>query len=1312
MRLDTIQLGQTTTSLYVDPYDVLCITYGTQEGFYMPWSKPIKVAYEPQTIHLQRQWTLTQGYTELHQRAPWRRAIVRTLRDVNDRNVSLLWPIDPLIRQAIGLYGDYFIRPQWKALASSLCEYLKEIQRESKWLLIVSSASDWTGKNLDSYADLMTHPVWLARLLENCPHLNGILVGAYQTGGKLSWICVKYGSESNFRLVLPFLRVKLRPDLLDKERQKKHTREVLDTANKELESILPPREASQAKAVLTRYVRLVKFSDLDLALPEPAKDTPEQAEEFERSPDDATTRERPTMSVQDYRKRAAQRIITKALWLALSNAQVEPTEKEVQRFLQHLRPQVVRMAHTLSARQDVRTTALGVSYNPTLVTRDNEVIAKRLSSLHFPPMLGFRVVSFSRKPYDPGDEVTYSTLERWTYVLEDIDSKERQTWSVLVPIVDEHSVFWYRGNPYVLRYKLAPPVISTPKIFVAKFNNTLTFFEVVFREVYRKPMLYVSVLGTSLPLVQFLFALYPPNQVLEKFGIQTESVYKETQDIVMNTSHARTTFKVTNRLQEALLNGLKVYTPKTGDPLSSLTWTQALTERFGDPTLIRKFERQVGLINDVAWQMESKRWNLDPNDSLGVFYTLATLSARGVVHSPTDVSLLNVKSQELDEVLAHLVAVYVARAGKQLSAFGEEILVKSLIAEGRVVLLDTTNAVSALSSLTSVSYQHMGEHASFSSRNFHPKAKGIIDPVDTPSGDAVGLVQRLALPARITPNSTLETADEEYPFGVALSTVPYARFNDGNRLHMAANHVRQAIPLVYSEVPYVQTGWEYTIRELTTYNKRSPVAGEVVEVTRDHIVIASSPKRKYTISLEPTLSGYSNFIHWSPVVKLGSKVKVGDEVAVAEEFHSRGPLTLGVNLYTAFVPSLTVFEDAVIVSESASKKLTSSAGNRIVIKVLPRQSVTKISTGLVKRGDPIFVISGTASSESEMVEDFSKQDVVFERLGNQQSVIAHTDVHVRLKRAVVTPQLLQTSLALKTYEKDLTVQSRVLYKDEPVLGVFEFYLEWQSIASEGDKLTNRHGNKGVISVVFPDEEMFKDERGRPFDLVLNPIGVFNRMNVGQLYELALSNIVHWYNELLTKEGYSSRAIETMRTIVDSLDNTSKKAVTSMCEALAKQKQFVPIFVPPFKEPTWEQIKKVLATYNIPTTTRVRSKFGLSAIAVHVGYLYIYKLVHEARAKETARSVGSYASLGSALQGKKKFGGQKIDEQMSWVLLSRDTPALVKELFAVPKDVSPQIWRRIIDTGSVSLRELTIPPRNREYLERLLLALGVTLKVGV
>ena len=259
--------------------------------------------------------------------------------------------------------------------------------------------------------------------------------------------------------------------------------------------------------------------------------------------------------------------------------------------------------------------------------------------------------------------------------------------------------------------------------------------------------------------------------------------------------------------------------------------------------------------------------------------------------------------------------------------------------------------------------------------------------------------------------------------------------------------------------------------------------------------------------------------------------------------------------------------------------------------------------------------------------------------------------------------------------------------------VIKVYLAVKRKIQPGDKLAGRHGNKGVISVIMPVEDMPYDENGEPVDVVLNPLGVPSRMNVGQLLEVHLGwaskELGKKIGELVEKSKNLSEVKPFVEKIYSStgkkeqLDKLSDKEFKELCENL---KSGVPMATPVFDGASEEEIKKMLELANLPSSGQTQLYDGRTGEAfdrlVTIGYMYILKLNHLIEDKMHARSTGSYSLVTQQpLGGKAQFGGQRLGEMEVWALEAYGAANTLQEMLTVKSDDVPgrtKVYKNIVD----------------------------------
>ena len=352
---------------------------------------------------------------------------------------------------------------------------------------------------------------------------------------------------------------------------------------------------------------------------------------------------------------------------------------------------------------------------------------------------------------------------------------------------------------------------------------------------------------------------------------------------------------------------------------------------------------------------------------------------------------------------------------------------------------------------------------------------------------------------------------------VATALIPFLEHNDANRALMGSNMQRQAVPLMITEPPLIGTGLEYRAAIDTGDVTISANAGTIVDVDAEAIVVETKDGRD-EYELEKFMrSNQGTLIHQKPTVRLGDKVKAGDVLADGSST-SEGELALGKNLLVAFMPFEGYnFEDAIVISERLVKDEVLSSIHIHEYEIDARS--TKLGDEEITRDIP--------NRSEESLKDLDDRGVV--RIGAE---VGSGDLLVgkvtpkgeteltaeeKLIRAIFKEkarEVRDTSLKVPHGEGGKVIDVKTFSRDggdDLSPGVNELvrvYVAKKRKIAEGDKLAGRHGNKGVIARIVPEEDMPFLEDGTPVDVVLNPLGVPSRMNIGQVLETHLGWAAH------------------------------------------------------------------------------------------------------------------------------------------------------------------------------------------------------------
>ncbi len=475
-------------------------------------------------------------------------------------------------------------------------------------------------------------------------------------------------------------------------------------------------------------------------------------------------------------------------------------------------------------------------------------------------------------------------------------------------------------------------------------------------------------------------------------------------------------------------------------------------------------------------------------------------------------------------------------------------------------------------------------------------------------------------------------------FSVATSMIPFLNHDDANRALMGSNMQKQATPCLVQEVPLVATGIEELAARDTGRIVIAKEAGEVTAVDAKHIIVKGKDGKSttYPLTVFQKTNDFSAFYH-RPQVSLGQMVKRGDLLADTSST-DQGQIAVGQNALVAFMSwSGANYEDAIIISERLAKQSKFSTihmdelevsvrdtklGPEVTTPDIPNVSEQKLrnldETGIIRIGaevrpGDILVGKVTPKGETQLTPE--------ERL--LRSIFGEKAKDVK-----------DTSLRLEAGKRGRIIGVKVFSREQGdqlesgVIKRIHITIAQVRNVSVGDKLAGRHGNKGVISRILPEEDMPYTEDGKPIDIILTPLGVPSRMNLGQILELHLGMAAHTL-------GYQA-------------------------------------IVPPFAGATEEEIKEELVKAGLPEDGKLWLRDGRTGEQfgqkIAVGYMYILKLHHMVEDKIHMRSIGPYSLITQQpLGGKAQVGGQRFGEMEVWALLGYGAAYTLREMLTIKSD---------------------------------------------
>jgi len=519
---------------------------------------------------------------------------------------------------------------------------------------------------------------------------------------------------------------------------------------------------------------------------------------------------------------------------------------------------------------------------------------------------------------------------------------------------------------------------------------------------------------------------------------------------------------------------------------------------------------------------------------------------------------------------------------------------------------------------------------------------------------------------------------------VATSLIPFLEHDDANRALMGSNMQRQAVPLVRAEAPYIGTGVEDRAARDAADLVQAIDDGEVTSVSGDSITVEYKKEGRKVYRLAKfRRSNQDTCINQRPRVIEGDKVRKGTILADGPST-DHGELALGKNMLVAFMPWEGYnFEDAIILSERIVRDDVLTSIHIHEHEVDARD--TKLGPEEISRDIP--------NLSDDILADLDDRGIV--RVGAE---VGPGDVLVgkvtpkgeteltpeeRLLRAIFgekAREVRDTSLKVPHGENGKVIDVKVFNRDDGdelppgVNQLVRVYVAQKRKISVGDKLAGRHGNKGVISKILPVEDMPYMADGSPVDIILNPLGVPSRMNVGQVLEAHLGYCARWgWTDPRSGEKVGRQPIYGIE--AKTRPNTEPSTF---------------IATPVFDGAYWDEkdqagkhptIQEILENLN-PETADGDRLVGLDGKAmlyngrtgeaydnpITVGYMYILKLAHLVDDKIHARATGPYSMITQQpLGGKAQFGGQRFGEMEVWALEAYGAAYCLQELLTIKSD---------------------------------------------
>ena len=935
-----------------------------------------------------------------------------------------------------------------------------------------------------------------------------------------------------------------------------------------------------------------------------------------------------------------------------------------------------------------------------------------------------------------------------------------------LPRIDPNTgVFRLNGKQKCLVNQIVQNPITFPKPGHSRFESSYSVFRIYVKNLRRVKYL-EAFMSYKMPLFYLLAFSFGFEETCRQYKIKYEIVDKKPTGekfFVRIKQGQYCVFKdVKTDLQDQLVTGLMhgkpdQYTIDKEFP-SKEYWEQLIINISGrlNSTFLISSNLQ-NIVDPVAKQV-LKTQQLPVNLDLIMKY-MADKVVQGYVIDRNDLANQRIRNSE---VLVHLaqkqiLAAYTVYKEQVLSGNDEaqfsipstKVLSDFLMTE-LVVDMEYANPIEEMSTMTRVS--PVGKKVGgipdkraiqTTARNIHPSYFGNIDPLDTPESDNIGIVQQLTIDALLSSSrgmfATKNMTDNEKSGMLSTSTcmVPFLENTDGARTIMLANQAKQMVPLKNPQPPVVQSGYESILTDVLSDNfvKRAPCSGKILSVSKDAIRIQCGTKRSQTVDISPVHlrsgSGKNTLSVFNPTVEKGQMIKEGSVIAEGACM-SNGSIALGRPLLAALMPYKGYnFEDGAVISESVAKegKLTSLHGIEEEVLVAENDRLLFIAQigDEIEKGQPILRktfgdVEDIIGFEDDESTDMSAGQYIKKSPGGR---IVDIEVFANVpdnKFPMLSDLIKRTNRKHEKPPKD-----KFTYKGESIKGVYiKFKIEQELEIGIGDKLCNRYGNKGIISIIEKDELMPRLPNGDRVEIVLNPLGLLGRMNIGQLYEMYCGLMARELGRRIPTMT-KAKAAALIKQVFSHLDKSKNKIATERLVkniqrlnatgwakfvAEIKKTGFYPIVIPPFKAPSHNDVKNALKVLDLKSAYKMKlPEYNTTTNhAVPCGYMYIAKLEHMGDAKIYGRSTGPVTGKTSQpTAGKRREGGQRLGELDTYSFISYNCPSVLAEFMGPLSDdyiTKEEMLAEIIQSGGAGYREPKTSPA-RDLLNSYFISLMLT-----
>lgn len=616
-------------------------------------------------------------------------------------------------------------------------------------------------------------------------------------------------------------------------------------------------------------------------------------------------------------------------------------------------------------------------------------------------------------------------------------------------------------------------------------------------------------------------------------------------------------------------------------------------------------------------------------------------------------------------------------------------------------------------------------------KNIDDSQMGYICPIDTPDRDGAGVVLNLPPDLYINEDGTFNP-DAKSKFGCSypISLIPFMNNNDQTRLQMASSQYKQAISIVNPDKAMVVTGDENKYLEHSTFKEIAKENGKVLYVDSYTMVIRYKSGEIETFDLGYRSLYLNSTDHLYTTLKRGNRFKKGDILVISKFLDEEHNISTGKNLLTAVMIGRGYnYEDGIIISEKVQQYFTSSHIADLSIYIEPGHVLLSLDDSeykplpevgeLIKKGDVYCKIKQIHENNCEYINIDPK-----EHIAQQDCIITNIEIYPNTwnkqipqfneyvekliegqnnkvneiktilekyfdKEKTLNKYLKDNNISKLKYNANKGLKYKYMEKGSNIKGIqINIQAVFISETSLGDKISNRHAAKGVVSKIVPENEMPLLKDGRRVEIIVNPLGVISRMNLGQLFELHVTESLYNLKNMLRShiEFDNNNKLKNKRKILNTLkeylliiykneDNINYKHILekfkeSYSDDVENSINNIQLIFPTYEGIHPKQLNELMEY------TNSKYKYELFDPEINrnikreiaCGYMYFNKLIHRAEEKMMARSIGPYnKSTLQPLSGKKRLGAHRLGEMECWAILAHGAEDTLKELITTHSD---------------------------------------------